>query len=140
MEKPIYPEDEEDNKRPLFRENSIWQHDQNKNAVNDTAILASCSYWYSSSLQQPSPTHSSPLSNTHTYTLMYRDRAAETRVLKLFYVIVINRSYTQITVKTQMIGTQVSPACYANVTYMTEMTPRVDNHKFICGLNQLWLN
>lgn len=39
-----------------------------------------------------------------------------------------------------MITAQVSPACYANVTYMTEMTPRMGNRKFICGLNQLQSN
>lgn len=34
-----------------------------------------------------------------------------------------------------MITARVSSTCYANVTYVTEVTPRMGNRKFICGLN-----
>ena len=36
-----------------------------------------------------------------------------------------------------MITAQVSPACYANVTYMTKTAPGLVDRNFVCGLNQL---
>lgn len=71
-----------------------------------------------------------------------------TQVLKLLYMIVMNCPasirfcfYTQMVIKAQMITPSlVFPACYANVTYMTEMTSGASNYRPAYELKSIAVN